>query len=164
MEIKRERTGALLAGCGNLSFPHRSNPLPGTLMPSIEHSATWADTEIDLGSCAPTRARLYGLKQGGDAEQPLVLHLHAGAFVGGSLDSGTLVATLLARSGARVVSLDYPLAPEQPFPDALELSHCALLWMQRHRTQLAGARAPLVVAGEEAGGNLAAALSLMSRD
>ena len=132
-------------------------------MPSIEHSAAWADTAIDLGGDAPARARVFGQKQGG-AGQPLVLHLHGGAFVAGDLDSGTLVATLLARSGARVVSLEYPLAPQHPFPAALETSHAALCWMQGHRQQLAGAQAPLYVAGEEAGGNLAAALSLMSRD
>lgn len=94
---------------------------------------------------------------------PWVLHLHGGAFVGGSPDTGAAVAGLLAECAGLVVSLDYPLAPANPFPHAAEAAHAALLALDRERRAQAPA-APLWVAGEEAGGNLAAALSLMSRD
>lgn len=92
-----------------------------------------------------------------------VLHLHGGAFVGGSLDHGAAVAGLLARSAALVVSLDYPLAPAHPFPQAAEAAHAALRALDRKRQRRAP-HAPLYVAGEEAGGNLAAAAALMARD
>lgn len=92
-----------------------------------------------------------------------ILHLHGGAFVGGSLDSGAPVAQLLAEVAGTVVSLDYPLAPFHPFPQAVEAAHAALRALDRQRRRAAPA-APLLVAGEEAGGNIAAAAALMARD
>ncbi len=92
-----------------------------------------------------------------------ILHLHGGAFVGGSLDTGATVAQLLAESAGAVVSLDYPLAPAHPFPQAIEAAHAALLALDRQRRRSAP-NAPLFVAGEEAGGNIAAAAALMARD
>jgi acetyl esterase/lipase len=93
-----------------------------------------------------------------------VLHLHGGAFVGGSLDSGRTVATLLAKSGAVVVSADYPLAPEHRFPDALQASYRTLSWLHENRARWGTKKSAIFVAGEEAGGNLAAGLALMARD
>lgn len=107
--------------------------------------------------------RIHGGRQRGRA-LPLVLHLHGGAFVGGGLESGECLAQLLADAGAVVVSVAYPLAPAHPFPEALEASYAALAWMHRERAFLSGTRAPLFVAGEEAGGNLAAAVAMMARD
>jgi acetyl esterase len=95
---------------------------------------------------------------------PVVLHLHGGAFVGGGLDSGRAFATVLADAGAVVVSVAYPLAPQHPFPQALEATFGALDWLQKTKARLASRKSRLFVAGEEAGGNLAAALALMARD
>lgn len=92
-----------------------------------------------------------------------VLHLHGGAFVAGSPDTGAAVARLLAGGAARVVSLAYPLAPAHPFPHAVEATHEALRALDRQRRRQAPA-APLVIAGEEAGGNIAAAVALIARD
>jgi acetyl esterase/lipase len=94
----------------------------------------------------------------------LVLHLHGGAFTAGVPEDGASVADLLADAGALVVSLDYPLAPAHPFPQPVEAAYTALDWLARHRRRLGAAGAPLVIAGEEAGGNLAAAAALMARD
>jgi acetyl esterase/lipase len=94
----------------------------------------------------------------------LALHLHGGAFVGGLPEHGSTVAALLAGSGAVVLSLDYPTAPEHPFPQGAEAAYAALAWMLRQRRRLGAGDAPLVVAGEEAGGNIAAAVALMARD
>ncbi|HSW05061.1 MAG TPA: alpha/beta hydrolase [Aquabacterium sp.] len=96
--------------------------------------------------------------------QPLVVHFHAGTFVSGDLDSGSVIGHLLAEAGAVVMSVDYPLAPAHPFPAAVEAGHAALAWAWRYRGRLAGAGAPVYLAGEEAGGNLAAAIGLKSRD
>lgn len=93
---------------------------------------------------------------------PLVLHLPGGAFMHTSRDRP--VAALLAEAGAVVVSADYPAGIAHPFPAALEAMY-ALLSDLRDRSGYWAARAsPLFVAGEEAGGNLAAALTLMARD
>ncbi|MDO9360207.1 MAG: alpha/beta hydrolase [Polaromonas sp.] len=111
--------------------------------------------------------RFYGRKApaaAGAAPVPLVVHFHAGAFVTGSLDDGATVARLLADTGAVVLSLDYPLAPAHPFPQAVEAGYAALQWAFKARHKLAGKNAPVFVAGEEAGGNLAAAVALMARD
>lgn len=120
------------------------------------------DELIPLDGEATMRARLY--RRPGRGPAPLVLHFHAGAFVTGDLDSGARVASLLAEAGAVVVSIDYPLAPAHPFPAAVEAGHRALEWAWRRRLRLAGTASGLWVAGEEAGGNLAAAVALMARD
>jgi acetyl esterase/lipase len=109
-------------------------------------------------------ARVYRPANIDGVPAPLVLHLHGGAFTGGDLEGGRCVASLLASAGAVVISLDYPLAPEHPFPQAAEAIHAALGWAHGQRRRLAGAGAALFVAGEEAGGNLAAAAALMARD
>ncbi|QCI62903.1 alpha/beta hydrolase [Phreatobacter stygius] len=115
------------------------------------------------GTADPMRVRIY---RGGRAERaaPLVLHLHGGAFVGGTLDDGAVISTLLAEAGAVVVSLDYPLAPGNPFPYALEASYRALVHLYDNRAALAAKSSRLYVAGEESGGNIASALALMARD
>lgn len=103
---------------------------------------------------APTRRK----------DAPLVLHLHGGAFTEGNLDSGELVSRLLAEAGAVVVDVDYPTGPGQVFPKALNMLGALLRGLHQRRARLAGKGSPLLVAGEEAGGNLAAALALMARD
>lgn len=95
---------------------------------------------------------------------PLVFHLHGGAFDKGSLESGRTICELLASAGAVVVSADYPLAPRHPFPQALEAAYGALCALHKCRAKWAQKRSLMFVAGEEAGGNLAAGLALMARD
>lgn len=129
---------------------------------SFTAAKPWRDASVVFDSGETLKLRLYG-----DGGHALVLHFHGGGFIGGSLDSGAAVAQVLADAGAVVASLDYPLAPAQPFPQAVEAGHAALVWLDRQRRRLLGAAAPrarLFVAGEEAGGNIAAAVALMARD
>jgi acetyl esterase len=126
-------------------------------------ATTWTDDSIEDGAGGPMRARVYGKRARGEAA-PLVLHLHAGAFVAGTLESGQLVASLLAEAGAIVVSVDYPLAPAHAFPEALRATLAALNAAHQHRARWASKKSPVFVAGEEAGGNLAASLALVARD
>ncbi|MDB5930346.1 MAG: Alpha/beta hydrolase fold-3 [Polaromonas sp.] len=130
---------------------------------SVNDSASWVHRQIRLSFEKPVDVRFYG-RRTVHGKSPLVLHLHGGAFVGGSLAQGACVAGLLAGAGAVVMSLDYPLAPLHPFPDAVETAYAALLWAWKSRAKLAGQGAPMLVAGEEAGGNIAAAVALMARD
>ncbi len=133
-------------------------------MSALPHTEpAWTDRRIERPGAAPLTLRLYGLDRCA-AGTPLVLHFHAGAFTGGTLAEGAAVARALAAAGSVVASLDYPVAPAQPFPQALEAGHAALHWLHAQRKGLAGVRAPLYVAGEEAGGNLAAALAMVARD
>lgn len=86
----------------------------------------------------------------------LVVYLHGGGWVVGSVDDfETLGRTLAERSGCAVLLPDYRLAPEHPFPAGLEDAEDAILWAARHTARLVGSEVPLVVAGDSAGGNLA---------
>jgi len=122
-----------------------------------------ADTTIAVAGREPLPARIYGRRKPG-AAAPLVLHFHGGAFVSGGLDSGACMARLLAQVEAVVVSLAYPLAPRHRFPDAVEAGYAALEWTYKQRSKLAGNGARVYLAGDEAGGNLAAAVALVARD
>lgn len=122
----------------------------------------WRQETIGSGS-ASLGARLYAPTEIA-AESGIVLHLHGGSFTGGSLVEGEAVATMLAEAGAVVISLDYPLAPKHRFPEALEAAYGSLVAIGKGRARWASKHAPLYVAGEEAGGNLAAALALLTRD
>lgn len=96
---------------------------------------------------------------------PLVFHMHGGAFTGGSVESGQQIASLLAEAGAVVISVDYPVNTcECPFPYALQATFHALSWLHKNRTNWVSKKSGVYVAGEEAGGNLAAGLTLMARD
>lgn len=121
------------------------------------------DDSIDCGESASMPVRIYRNSHAAPAGA-LVLHLHGGAFTSGSLNTGRTVATLLADAGAVVISADYPVAPASPFPKALQAAFNVLKRLYKNRRQWAGKDSRLFVAGEEAGGNLAAALALMSRD
>ncbi|MGQ2979114.1 MAG: alpha/beta hydrolase [Polaromonas sp.] len=135
---------------------------------SLSSASNWPDGLDQQIALAPDRqlnVRVYGRHPEGATEAaPLVLHFHGGAFVAGSLDQGACIAGLLAEAGAVVISVDYPLAPAHPFPQAVETGYAALIWAWKARHKLAGRNAPLLIAGEEAGGNLAAAITLMARD
>lgn len=112
------------------------------------------------GSC---RARVY---RGASllTPPPVVLHLHGGNFVGGSIAAGERVANALAAAGAVVISPDYPSACLNPFPAALDAAYSMLASMRARCPQFAHKKSMLFVAGEEAGGNIAAGLALMARD
>jgi len=95
------------------------------------------------------------------AEDRVLLYLHGGAWVMGSPRTHrALVADLARRAGVRALSLDYRLAPEHPYPAALDDAVAGYEWL------LAGGIEPgrIVVAGDSAGGNLALALLLRLRD
>lgn len=109
-------------------------------------------------------ARLYVPEGAGD-NPPLVVFYHGGGWVIGSLDTHDATARALARaSGAAVLSVDYRLAPETPFPGPLDDCYEALEWAAAHATQLGVDGTRLAVAGDSAGGNLAAAVAILARD
>lgn len=132
--------------------------------PALTAAVPVTDLTIAVpGGGEPLAARLYGRRKPRTVA-PLVLHFHAGAFVSGDLASGECMARLLAQAGASVVSLAYPLAPAHRFPVAVEAGYTALQWTYRQRGKLAGKAAGVYLAGDEAGGNLAAAVALVARD
>lgn len=127
---------------------------------------TASSTALRLGPAPGLKALLFPARRALDGGgRALLLFLHAGTFTEGSCEAAAARAALLAEAGADVVALDYPLAPEHPFPAGLSAAFEALQALATRHTRLTGsAQTALFVAGEEAGGNLAAALALMARD
>ncbi len=96
---------------------------------------------------------------------PVVLFMHGGGFVNGGLDAMQfLCAHAAGAAETLVVSVDYPLAPEAPFPAALDAAYDTLCWLADNAERLGGDPTDLTVMGDSAGGNLAAALALLARN
>jgi len=95
---------------------------------------------------------------------PIVLFMHGGGFVNGGLDAMQLLcAQVAAGAHVMVASVDYPLAPEHPFPAAVDVCYETLCWLAENGRALGGDSAHIAVMGDSAGGNLAAALTLLAR-
>ena len=96
---------------------------------------------------------------------PAILHIHGGGYVAGAAaDNEAAHRPLAADLGCVIVSVDYRLAPETPFPGPVEDCYAALAWICRNAAELGVDATRLGVMGESAGGGLAAALSLLARD
>ncbi|MEO9324237.1 alpha/beta hydrolase [Nocardioides sp. C4-1] len=99
-------------------------------------------------------ARLY--RPEGDEPVPTLVYLHGGGFVIGDLDTHDQTCRTLCREAeTAVLAVDYRLAPEAPFPAAVDDALAAVRWAAEHRDDLGGGER-LGVAGDSAGGNLAA--------
>jgi acetyl esterase len=119
------------------------------------------------GPAGPIPVRIY-VPRGGRAngqELPGVVYFHGGGWVRGSLQTVDTLCRTLANSGACVViSVDYRMAPEHKFPAPFEDSLAATRWVGEHASELGIDHRRLAVAGDSAGGNLAAAVALAIRE
>ncbi|MDQ2727096.1 MAG: alpha/beta hydrolase [Actinomycetota bacterium] len=103
----------------------------------------------------------------GAAPEPLgaLVWMHGGGFVTGDLESADPTARdLCAGAGLAVISVDYPLAPEHPFPAAPESCLGVTAWVVDHAEELGLDPGRIAVGGDNAGANLAATISQMARD
>jgi len=101
----------------------------------------------------------------GEPPFPIVVFFHGGGWVVGTLDTyDPLCRALAAATPAVVVSVDYRLAPEHRWPAAVEDAYAATEWASRNAAALGGVQHRLAVAGDSAGGNLAAVVALGARD
>ncbi len=108
--------------------------------------------------------RLYS-PGGGRSPGAVVVYLHGGGFVFGGLDTHDAVCRdLVGAGGFALVAVDYRLSPEHRYPDPLEDCVTAFSFVHEHVGELAGGTLPVAIAGDSAGGNLAAATCLVLRD
>jgi acetyl esterase len=116
------------------------------------------------GPAAPLPVRIYHPSPD-PAPLPVIVYYHGGGWVLGDLDSHDNVCRALAlKAGAVVVSVDYRLAPENPYPAAVEDAWAALGWVAENAASIGGDATRIAVAGDSAGGNLAAVVALMARE
>jgi acetyl esterase len=122
-----------------------------------------ADRHVDGGS-GKLAARVYTPS---DARKPrgALVWFHGGGFVLGSLDSQDgLCRAIASRSCVVVVSVDYRLAPEHPFPAAVEDAVAATRWVLAHASEIGVDATAIAVGGDSAGGNLSAVVAQSLRD
>lgn len=96
----------------------------------------------------------------------VIVYYHGGGWVIGAIDEfDTMARKLAERTSCAVVLVDYRLAPEHRYPAAVDDSYAALEWVGEHLREISGGKdVPLMVAGDSAGGNLAAVMALRARD
>ena len=101
----------------------------------------------------------------GEGPWPILVYFHGGGFVLGSLDEFEPFSTFLAAdAGCIVISVDYRLAPEAPCPAALDDAWTSTLWAAAQATSLGADPTRIAVAGDSAGANLAAGVTLLARE
>ena len=120
--------------------------------------------DVVSGSDAQIPVRIYRPK-GVEKRLPILLYFHGGAWMRGDLDThDDLAGRFAGEVCCVVVSVDYRLAPEHKFPAAVEDAYVALLWVSREADKLNIDKNKIALCGDSSGGNIAAALALMTRD
>ncbi|CDG83542.1 alpha/beta hydrolase [Janthinobacterium agaricidamnosum] len=123
--------------------------------------------EIEVqGAEGPLAARTYRAGLNTTKRDSLIVFFHGGGFVGGDLgECDDFLRCLVQSNPAHVVmSTNYTLATVRPFPAAVEDAHAVLVWAKKHKAKLGWTGQQMIVSGIEAGANLAAVCTLMSRD
>lgn len=142
--------------------------LLGMMMSPDMLPAPRADVQISdhhAPGTPPVLVRLYRPAAAADATLPAYLWLHGGGYVLGRVaDSDATCAELAHAVGCVVASVEYRLAPEHPFPAALDDAYAALTWLAAAAPDLAIDAQRIAIGGNSAGGGLAAGLALYARD
>jgi acetyl esterase len=134
-----------------------SNPRPPLPMARVE--------ELSIPGPAGAIAGRHYVPPGAGAPAPLLLYIHGGGWVIGDLETHDSVCRFLAAAaGVTVLAIDYRLAPEHPFPAAVEDVWAAYSWLAANAATLGADPARIAVGGDSAGGNLAAVLCLLARE
>ncbi|WP_324191945.1 alpha/beta hydrolase [Nocardia puris] len=145
---------------------------PSPVLEPIEVGAVVDRTVPGLPGGSEVRVRVYwpvgddgGQRESREGDLPVVVFLHGGGFTLCGLDSHDRLCRTLANGvGTVVVSVDYRQAPEDRFPAAAEDAYAVVRWVAAHAAEIGGDPARIAVAGDSAGGNLAAVTALMARD
>ncbi len=121
------------------------------------------ETRIIPGLGGPLAIRIYTPE--GPGPFPAIVYFHGGGWVVCSLNSHDVPCHALARgTPAVVIAVDYRLAPEHPFPAAVDDAYAAVRWVSANAEQLGVDPSRLIVCGDSAGGNLATVAAMRARD
>lgn len=150
----------------NYKLERQVENIRGGLRPRISGKrkkpyVTWDHKVISQGHLIPVRLFM----KPGAVNRPVLLFFHGGGWVSGNIDSYDSVCTDMARlTGHTVVSVDYRLAPEHKFPQGL--NDCYAVWeaLLCEIDSFGISKEAITLIGDSAGGNLAAAVSLMAKD
>lgn len=134
---------------------------PAELLPDLRIE----DRTIGYGELSDIPVRIYWPPTAAQDNLPVVVFYHGGGWALGSLDTHDHVARAHAVGAeAIVVSVDYRLAPEHPFPAGVDDCWAALRWVGENATELGGDPNRIAVAGDSAGGNISAIMAQLARD
>jgi acetyl esterase/lipase len=129
------------------------------------HPEVRSEDRVIDGPAGPIPIRVYRPAAESQAPLPVVVFIHGGGWSVGDLDTYDGMARRhVVGADAIVVSIDYRLAPEHPYPAAVDDAWAATQWVAAHAADLGGDADRLAVAGDSAGGNLAAVVSQLARD
>lgn len=135
------------------------------MMPPVETDAAIAVKIVPGPAGAPDIALRILRPKGASGILPVIYHIHGGGYVAGTADiADQNNASLAIELGCAVVSVEYRLAPETPFPGPIEDCYAGLAWVFGHAAEQGFDPSRIGVMGESAGGGLAAALALLARD
>ena len=139
-------------------------PSPKPLPASVPEPQLAKVEDISIPGPGPDLpARVYTPTDKGPL--PVTVFLHGGGWVAGSIDSVDATCRMLSdRSGGIVVSVGYRLAPHTRFPGPVEDCYAATLWAEQNSIALGGDGSRLAIQGSSAGGNLAAAVTMLARE
>ena len=158
-----EDNGVSFAGIASMAAEELRNRMQLGDMP-VEDVARTEDRVIPGADGGDLPIRIYWAEVT-DETRPVVVFFHGGGWVIGGIDSHDgQVREMVNRTGAVYVSVDYRLAPEAKFPAAAEDCYAATQWVSANAAAIGADAARLGVAGDSAGGNLAAVVAQMARD
>jgi acetyl esterase len=171
LDRRAQRLLDMLAASGGASDPNPSVADRRAGLAALAVMADDASTQVVVedreipGPAGALPIRLYAPPGATEGLSPGLVFFHGGGWVAGSLDTHDgLCRRLCEAAGCRIVSLDYRLAPEHPFPAALMDCLLAVNWVANHAASLGLDRTRLAVGGDSAGGGLAAAVCQIARD
>ncbi len=148
---------------GYIGGPHLD---PATLPPSAQtlYPQIAVSERLVPSPAGPVRCQIYK-PPAGRTRKPMLLYIHGGGFtVGRSEDTAYITSRIAAENDVVVVSANYRLAPEWPFPAAIEDCFAVFQWMRSQGAEIAGDPSRIAVGGDSSGGNISAALPLKIRD
>lgn len=165
---------AIMLKYSNYFYPHSFKNMPTDKIREYMDNrfARWSSKLIPFNNIkniivntpsAKVPVRIYTPDSGGIF--PVIIYSHGGAWIGGSINDYENVCRKLSKNtDAVVVSVEYRLAPENPFPAGLNDVYNVLLWTYKNAGAIHGNANQIAVVGDSAGGNFSAVISQMARD